>query len=434
MKNLVKNFVRLFVLFALLASSAIAFAQDDSEIETRVLPFIGLRYWGVEEGVLVTGVISNTPAEAADLEVGDVVTAIDEAAVNVASIQEAVWSHEVGETISLAGNRDGTSFTTDVTLMAYPEDLSSNPEFVLPLDLASLGLFVGQCNDKVMVIGALADSQFSEAGFRMYDVLMSVDGDAIDSIGAADAAVSDLSEGDELVLTILRDDQELVIKVLVEDQRRRHPRKGRRPRLEIGSTYVTDSIGLGYSESSIQILKLNPAHEWYVGGLRQFDVITAANDAPLADANIFFSGESIKLTVERPAGMLYFDVPSSSAPLLMFGLDAPASQDRSVWLGLHEKQVTLGVRFIQLEETSPYFEGSDVKQGAYIAEVIDGLPAAAAGIQVGDIILAVEGEAATLEIDLRNRIYFHQPGDTVILDVLRDGEIVKVEVVLRVAS
>jgi S1-C subfamily serine protease len=438
MKDLVKNFVRLFVLFALLTSSAIAFAQDDSETETRVLPFIGVRYWGVEEGVLVTGVISNTPAEGADLEVGDVITAIDEAAVNVGSIQEVVWSHEVGETISLAGNRDGTAFATDVTLMAYPEDLSSNPGFVIPLDLASVGLFVGQCNDKVVVIGVLADSQFSEAGFRMTDVLMSVDGDAIDSIGAADAAVSDLSEGDELVLTVLRDDQELVIKVLVEDHRGRHPRKGRRPRqrprLEIGSTYVTDSIGLGYSENAIQILKLKPAHEWYVGGLRQFDVITAANDAPFAEANTLFTGESIKLTVERAAGTLHFDVPSSSAPLLMFGLDAPASQDRSVWLGLHEKQVTLGVRFIQLEETSPYFEGSDVKQGAYIAEVIDGLPAGAAGIQVGDIIVAVEGEAATLEIDLRNRIYFHKPGDSVTLDVLRDGEIVKVEVVLRVAS
>ena len=40
----------------------------------------------------------------------------------------------------------------------------------------------------------------------------------------------------------------------------------------------------------------------------------------------------------------------------MFGIDAPQAQDRSVWLGLHEKQVTLGVRFIQLEADSPYFE------------------------------------------------------------------------------
>ena len=72
--------------------------------------------------------------------------------------------------------------------------------------------------------------------------------------------------------------------------------------------------------------------------------------------------------------------------------------------------------------------------GAYIAEVIEGLPAAAAGLQVGDILVAVQDEATTLEIDLRNRIYFHKPGDTVTLDVLRNGELMQVEVVLRVAS
>ena len=168
--------------------------------------------------------------------------------------------------------------------------------------------------------------------------------------------------------------------------------------------------------------------------MRQFDLITAANDAAIAEAKDLFSGETIDLTVARASVNLSFDVPSSVAPLLMFGADAPQTQDHSVWLGLHEKQVTLGVRYFQLEPDSPYFEGSSVTNGAYIAEVIEGLPAAAAGIQVGDIIVAVQDEATTLEIDLRNRIYFHQPGDTVTLDVLRDGELMRVEVVLRVAS
>ena len=434
MKNFFYNIVRVFVLLALLTSSAIAFAQDESETETEtpLFPFIGVRYWGADNGILVTGVISNTPAATADIEAGDVITAIDESAIDFYSIKEVLWTLDAGDTVALSIDRDGDDLVSELTLMARPEDLFDNPDYVIPLDLVSVGLYVAQCADQVIVIGALSGTQMAEAGFQTYDILTSVDGDPIDSIGAADVAISDLSEGDELILTVMRGDRELVIKTVVVDRRRRNPRH--RPRLEVSSTYVTDSIGLGYSESAIEIQSLSAEHEWYANGLRQFDLITAANGSPLVEARDFFAGQTIELTVERVDGTLRFNVSSNSAPLLMFGLDAPESQDRSEWLGLHEKQVTLGVRYIQLEDSSPYFEGSEIRNGAYVAEVIEGLPAAAAGIQAGDIILAVEGEPATLEIDLRNRIYFHGPGDTVTLDVLRDGEVVYIQVVLRVAS
>lgn len=441
MKNLLQILIRLSVLVALLATSAIAFAQDDTEsvVETRAIPFIGIRYWGVDEGILVTGVLPNTPAAGVDLKAGDVLTAFDETAIDFSSIRDVLLTYDAGDTISLSVDRDGSALTTDVTLVTLPEDLFSNPDYAMPLDLASVGLYVQQCNDKVFVVAALAGSEVAEAGFYVYDRLISVDGDAIDSLGAADAAVSDLNEGDELAIKVMRGDRELTMKVIVVDHRRRRdprhrPRPRPRPRLDIDNVYRTESIALGYGENAIEIQEISPEHDLYAAGLRQFDLITAANGAAIEEARDLFSGETVNLTVARLSGTLHFDVPSIVAPLLMFGIDAPQEQDRSVWLGLHEKQVTLGVRYIQLESDSPYFEGSAVNHGAYVAEVIDGLPAGSAGIQVGDIIVAVEGEAATLEIDLRNRIYFHKPGDTVTLDVLRDGELMQVEVALRVAS
>ncbi len=437
MKNYLHNLIRLLALMALLATSAIAFAQDEVETaaETQAIPFIGVRYWDVDEGILVTGVIPNTPAASADLEAGDLVSAFDETAIDFSSIREVLLTYVAGDTISLSVERDGSAFTTDVTLIALPEDLFSNPDYAMPLDLASIGLYVQQCDDKVFIVGALAGSEVAEAGFQVYDRLISVDGDAIDSIGAADVAVSDLSEGDELTIKVLRGDRELTMKMMVEDHRRRRdPRHRPRPRLEVSSVYQTDSIRLGYGENAIEIQEISPAHELYAAGLRQHDLITAVNGAAIEEAKDLFTGEVINLTVARTSGDLRFDVPTSAAPLLMFGMDAPQEQDRSIWLGLHEKQVTLGVRYIQLEADSPYFEGSAVSNGAYVAEVIEGLPAGAAGIQVGDIIVAVEGELATLEVDLRNRIYFHKPGDRVTLDVLRNGELVQVDVTLRVSS
>ena len=436
MKDILKILVRVFALLALMASSAIAFAQDESETETVEYPFIGVRYWGVDGGILVTGVISNTPAATADIEAGDLISAIDESPIDFYSIKDVLFALDAGDDVALSIERDGEAHVADLTLMARPDDLFENPDYVIPLDLASVGLYVAQCADQVMVIGALSGSQMAEAGFQTYDILTSVDGEPIDSIGAADAAISDLSEGDELRLTVMRGDQELVIKTVVADHRRRNPRQRPRPRprLEISNTYVTESIALGYGENAVEIQSLSAAHEWYAKGLRQYDLIVAANSAPLAEADDLFATETIELTVERVDGTLRFDVPSSTAPLLMFGLDAPEGQDHSDWLGLHEKQVTLGVRYIQLEDSSPYFEGSEIRNGAYVAEVIEGLPAAVAGVQPGDIIVAVEGEPATLEIDLRNRIYFHAPGDTVTLDVLREGELIQIEVELRVSS
>ena len=433
MKRMTGILIRIFVLLALLATSALALAQDEAAIDESDIPFMGIRYWGVADGLLVTGVIGNTPAEAADLRAGDVVTAVEGEAIRVETVREVVWKHAPGTTVTMDIERDGRALQQDLTLMAQPETVYDNPDYPIPLDLASVGLVVAECDDKLLIIGALSDSAVAVAGFQVYDQIIAIDGDTVRSIAEADIAVSDLSEGDELSFLIARGDQELTISVATEDQRRRR-RHPRRPHPRVESSYVTDSIGLGYGDGFIEVQAIDPAHDLYNAGIRRYDLITAANGAPIAQALDFFTGEDIALSVQRAGDTLQLSVPEDFAPLLMYGQDSPIEQDRSQWLDLHEKQVTLGVRYLQLEPDSPYFEGSDVSHGAFVAEVIAGLPAEKAGMQVGDIIVAVAGEPVTLEIDLRNRIYFHKPGDVVTLDVLRAGEIVPVDVVLRVAS
>ena len=437
MLRVISKLIRLLAVLSLVLVAAVAFAQDDLETQTTEVPFIGIRYWGVDEGLLVTGIIANTPAEAAALQSGDVVTAVEGEAIQVETVRDVVWKHEPGTTVTLSLDRDGAAMEQDLTLMARPDDLFENPLYAIPLDLASVGLYVGQCDDKLLVLGALAGSDIASAGFQVYDQILTIDGDAVSNIGEADAAVSDLVEGNVLSFVVLRGDQELTVKTVAVDHRRRPPRHRRpypRPRLEYTNTYVSDSIGLGYGDGFIEVQAIDPAHELYTAGIRQFDFITTANGAPLAEAKDYFAGDEIALTVARDNATLDFTVPATVAPLLLYGLEAPIEQDRSQWLGLHEKQVTLGVRYIQLEPDNAYFEGSGVSHGAYVAEVIEGLPAAKAGVQVGDVITAVAGEDVTMELDLRNRIYFHQPGDQVTLDILRAGEMMQIEVTLRVAS
>lgn len=436
MKRHISILIRLFALLTLLVSSAVVFAQDDATVESDIVPFIGIRYWGVDEGLLVTGVIANTPAETAELQAGDLVTAVEGESIYVDTVRDVVWKYEPGTTVTLSLQRDGNSLQQDISLMARPDDLFENEIYAIPLDLASVGLFVGECDGKLLVLGALAGSEVSTAGFQLYDRILEIDGDKVTSIGEADIAVSDLAEGDVLGFVVLRDEREMIIKVVTEDHRRRPPRRQPhpRPRVELTNTYVSNSIGLGYGDGFIEVQAISPAHDLFAAGIRRFDLITGANGAPINEAMDLFGADEILLTVQRPNGTLEFDVPATIAPLLLFGQDGPVEQDRSQWLGLHEKQVSLGVRYLQLEADSPYFEGSGVGHGAYVAEVIEGLPAAKAGVQLGDVIVAVAGEEVTIELDLRNRIYFHKPGDQVTLDVLRDGKMMQIEVTLRVSS
>ena len=52
MKRMISISIRLLILSALLLTSAVTLAQDDADIESSVVPFIGIRYWGVDEGLL----------------------------------------------------------------------------------------------------------------------------------------------------------------------------------------------------------------------------------------------------------------------------------------------------------------------------------------------------------------------------------------------
>ncbi|MCY3917010.1 MAG: PDZ domain-containing protein [Chloroflexi bacterium] len=439
MKRILGIFLCVLVLLTLLMTPAVALAQEEAPSASAATPpFIGIRYWYHDEGLFVTGIIPNTPAAEVEMKAGDIVMAVNGETLRVENVREVVWKHEIGATISLSIDRAGRRFEQDLTLMALPEDLFENPDYAMPLDLASVGLFVAQCDDKLLVMGALSDSEIATAGFHIYDEITAINGGDVHTIGEADAAVSVLNAGDPLRFDILRGERAMTIKVFAEDHRRRDPRRGppRRPhpRLEVERAYVSQNIELGYGDGFVVVSVLDPAHELYAAGLRQFDLIVEANGAPVEAAYDLFSGDTIKIAVERMNRTLRFDVPVSAAPLLIFGDVEPVEQDRSQWLGLHEKQVTLGVRYLQLEPDSPHFEGRSVNQGAYIAEVIEGLPAVKAGVQEGDIIIAVAGEPVTMEIDLRNRIYFHEPGERVTLDILRDGEILQIEVTLRVAS
>ncbi|HYZ05524.1 MAG TPA: trypsin-like peptidase domain-containing protein [Rubrobacter sp.] len=82
----------------------------------------------------------------------------------------------------------------------------------------------------------------------------------------------------------------------------------------------------------------------------------------------------------------------------------------------------LGVYLSDLtQETASRF-GNPVDSGGLIEEVEPGSPAAAAGIQRGDIVTAAGSEEVRSSGDLLSALRNFMPGDTVRLTVLRNGE------------
>jgi serine protease DegQ len=89
------------------------------------------------------------------------------------------------------------------------------------------------------------------------------------------------------------------------------------------------------------------------------------------------------------------------------------------WLGLEPQDITPDLaRAFHLKQAA----------GVIVARVLRGGPADAAGIQVGDIIQALDGRPVADAVDLLNRLAPMKPGASVKLRILRAGREIEREV------
>jgi membrane-associated protease RseP (regulator of RpoE activity) len=94
----------------------------------------------------------------------------------------------------------------------------------------------------------------------------------------------------------------------------------------------------------------------------------------------------------------------------------------------------LGVGYEEVRADVAQHAGLAEGEGALVTTVIEGSPAAKAGVQVGDIILEVDGQRIVRTALLRRVIQGHVPGDGVTLLVLRGATEESLDVVLGQAS
>ena len=96
----------------------------------------------------------------------------------------------------------------------------------------------------------------------------------------------------------------------------------------------------------------------------------------------------------------------------------------------------IGIRYLPItpaladERDLPVDFGALVSSSTGEPAIVPDSPAAAAGLQDGDIIVSIDGQQITADEDLATLIVNYAPGDTVVLRVLRDNTAREVEITL----
>jgi membrane-associated protease RseP (regulator of RpoE activity) len=168
-------------------------------------------------------------------------------------------------------------------------------------------------------------------------------------------------------------------------------------------------------------------------------VLAVAAVACLAGATVGFSyGRAMTRAAVPAFGMHSFMLPNGSIDPFgdgrhmpfAFGDEQPYGRMRPRLAGA----AFLGVTYEAVGADLADQEGLSDGEGALVSAVIDGSPAAAAGVQAGDIILAVDGERLVRTGLLRRLVQAHAPGDGISLLVLRNGNEQTMDVTLGEAS
>jgi predicted metalloprotease with PDZ domain len=177
-------------------------------------------------GVLVSDVVEDSPAEKAGIKPGDVIVKIDDREVSDPGVlAKYVGSHDPGDVVRVQFLRDGKKKTEEVKLgereMAEPKVIRMGKDkpfvnafrvlggprlgvIVQPLDEDLASYFDVKKDDGVLVVRVVEDSPASEAGIRGGDVITGVAGKEVRDAEDIREAIHDMDAGDEVAVAIVR--------------------------------------------------------------------------------------------------------------------------------------------------------------------------------------------------------------------------------------
>lgn len=191
--------------------------------------------------------------------------------------------------------------------------------------------------------------------------------------------------------------------------------------LSVGLT-VTKGIVSATRRSNLNILERQAGYEAYENFIQ--------TDASINPGN---SGGAMLDAEGRLVG-INSAIISGTGGNIGIGFAIPINLARDILIDLVEtgsvRRGLLGVEISNLDPTMAEAFGLQSTQGALVQNVREGLPAAQAGIQKGDVIVALDEVAVRDTSSLRLRVAASDPGTEVDVKIIRNGEEMVIPVVL----
>ena len=210
--------------------------STDSSEDSDSKPWVGLYVMDVterlaekleidaEDGVAVVKVVEDGPADDAGIEAGDVIVSIADSDVStVSEVRNAVGGASVGDTLAFAVERDGSESTYNVTVGERPAPQSSKGHSRSggaksgAMGFSGIGATIATLNadlaekleieaeEGIVIVRVVDDSPADDAGLQSGDVIVSVDGNNVDSISDVVNVVRDAEVGDTITFVVDRD-------------------------------------------------------------------------------------------------------------------------------------------------------------------------------------------------------------------------------------
>lgn len=177
-------------------------------------------------GALVSDINKGSPADKADLQIGDVITKFDNKAIITSSdLPRAVGATRPGKTVTMEVLRKGSFKTLSIAVGEMPQDKDEaliQPKPTSKAEPNKLGLLTHDLTPqqkkrlgKNGVLVANADGAAAQAGIRRGDVILAVNNNEVTDSDQFAKLVSTASSGKTLALLVLRGDMTLYVPVKV---------------------------------------------------------------------------------------------------------------------------------------------------------------------------------------------------------------------------
>lgn len=334
---------------------------------------------------------------------------------------------------------------------ASPTGTATSTPTTTPAQAAYLGAVTNATANGAYVLDVVSDSPAQSAGLQAGDLIQSINGQAVTLTTPLGEILKGLAPGANALFIVARGSGWLPIRVTLGVR----PMQTSAPALTTTPTVVGTrsvysgylGIGLVFDGTNLLIARVADGSAAASAGLQVNDVLVSIDGQQMQSAQQAQAalagkapGQSVTLAIMRNGQPMTVTATLTAPPTLSApgtaqtplapsttGTGTPIAQSDVLPVTPHAQ---LGVTYDVVTPALAAAQKLSVTAGALIVTVLPGSPADAAGLKVGDVVTAVDGDKVDAKHTLAVRMVAYGPGDTLTLTVVRNGNTLQLPVTL----